>query len=166
MSTSGDIGLANEGEAIAAWVALAEKPRTVNLEVTARDVWKFRCAMDAAEGTEGGRDLDEQRVPASFFVALGLSAHYARSPAELGPDGVPTDSLPKIPVSRVVAGEQEFQIYEHLSVGDAVVVTERLLECSQRQGRAGWLLRCMFERVYERTSVIVARERYTRIVIR
>jgi hypothetical protein len=111
----------------------------------------------AAAHAEGFRDLV---APPSYYSVMGLSLGRILPSELLRPDGLPlSDELQ----GRAVAGESSIEWLGDIIAGDSVEFEERFAGSYVAAGRSGPLNCYVYERTYAVESVVVVRERLTRI---
>lgn len=111
----------------------------------------------------GHRDLV---APTAFYAALGFARGSLHGRSRLGLEGLPLD--PALAGLRIVAGETRARFHGPILAGDRIVVRQRLVDVTLKQGSTGQMAVLGYERTYERidrrrSAEVVVVERYARI---
>jgi hydroxyacyl-ACP dehydratase HTD2-like protein with hotdog domain len=127
--------------------------------VTRRDIRKYAIAS----GQSQRRYLDGDVAPPLFHVAL----FWPVVPRDqLTPDGVAADALvPRLPLTRAMAGGLEIEYHGELRPGDELVATRTLTRLYEKAGRSGPLI--FYEIVMEvrrASGELLVTEKTTRIL--
>ena len=127
--------------------------------VTRRDIRKYSIATRQRQR----KYLDGDEAPPLFHVALFWDVVPMD---ELTPDGVSIDGLlPKLPLTRAMAGGLEIEYHARIAPGDELVATRTLTKLYEKAGRSGPLI--FYEIVMEvrrRSGERVVTEKTTRIL--
>ena len=127
--------------------------------VTRRDIRKYAIATRQRQR----KYLDGDEAPPLFHVALFWDVVPME---ELTPDGVSIDGLlPKLPLTRAMAGGLEIEYHGRIAPGDELVATRTLTKLYEKAGRSGPLI--FYEIVMDvrrRSGELVVSEKTTRIL--
>lgn len=102
--------------------------------VTRRDIRKYAIST----GTRIRKHLDGDEAPPLFHVALFWDVVELEA---LSPDGVSIDTLlPKLPLTRAMAGGLTIEYYRPIRPGDVLVARRKLTDLYEKSGRSGPLI--------------------------
>ncbi|MGK2915411.1 MAG: FAS1-like dehydratase domain-containing protein [Porticoccaceae bacterium] len=126
---------------IKACIGMANPP--IYIEVTRRDIRKYAIST----GQKAAKYLNGDEAPPLFHFG------YAMELVELGElrkDGIVEDKLiPELPLKRVMAGSSDTEYTRPIRPGDQLVITRRLKDIYEKEGKTGSLIFVVTEVVIE-----------------
>lgn len=129
-------------------------------EVTLQDVRKYAAAIGRL--LPATADPAGIRVPATFYLSLGMARGRIRPRADLAADGMPAEE--PLGGRRFMAAGTEVWFGEPMRIGDRVTVSQELVARERKNGRSAVLDFITVQRRYVRhDGALLARERYTRV---
>lgn len=117
---------------ILACIGKAEPP--IRVEVTRRDIRKYAIAT----GQTAAKYLNGDEAPPLFHFGYCMEILELH---ELRNDGIAEDRLiPELPLKRVMAGSSDTVYQRPLRPGDRLVITRRLKDIYEKEGKTGPLI--------------------------
>ena len=139
-------------------------------EVNARDIQKYAYAIGETDPIHFDRDAaieagyDDVVAPPFFPYVIRMHAAHLIARDELEPDGSAGADVPPVDTTRAMAGELSIDLGEPVTAGDTVVVSKRIVDMYEKEGRSGALVFVMMEFTFiNQRGQLVAREHFTRI---
>ena len=142
---------------IRAWIGRSDAPQRI--EVTRRDIIKYAIATEQRQP----RYVRGDEAPPMFL--FGADRPLAAL-AELGPDGLRSDSLlPPLPLKRVMAGGVKQRYQRALVPGDVLNITRTVTDIFEKHGASGPLIFVVYDiEVRDVAGELVMQETQTRII--
>ena len=140
-----------------AWIGSDEG--SVTVEVTRRDIQKYAAATEQRQQ----KYLDGDEAPPMFIFNLFSTIPQLEA---LRPDGLArgTQSGPKLPLKRIMAGGTEIHQHRAIRPGDVLTGTRTLVDMFEKEGSTGPLIFTVRElAVVDSNGEAVLEERQTSI---
>lgn len=115
----------------------------IRVEVTRRDIQKYAVST----GQRARKHLDGDEAPPLFHFGYSMEI---LPPEQLRRDGIAEDKLiPPLPLKRVMAGNSDTTYHRPIRPGDRLVITRRLKDIYEKQGKSGPLIFVVTETLIE-----------------
>ena len=122
---------------------IGQESPAIHVEVTRRDLRKYAVST----GQRAKKYLDGDVAPPLFHFGYSMEILPVN---ELRKDGIAEDKLiPVLPLKRLMAGSSDTVYHRPIYAGDKIVLTRRLKDLYEKQGKTGPLIFVVTETVVE-----------------
>ncbi|OUS12254.1 hypothetical protein A9Q89_06650 [Gammaproteobacteria bacterium 53_120_T64] len=122
---------------------IGQSSPSIHVQVTRRDLRKYAVST----GQKAKKYLDGDVAPPLFHFGYAMEILPVD---ELRKDGIAEDKLiPELPLKRLMAGSSDTVYHRPICAGDQLVVTRKLKDLYEKEGRSGPLIFVVTEIVVE-----------------